>query len=396
MRTPWFKFGLGFLGWFLITLPVINFPKFLFGAYVPLNLTLAALLLLLRRTRLVGLGMAGAMAVNFVLSSILGTITPPTRLAPVIHPNVFHYRWNLALHRVSGDISQGSFADCIPEATLGDLPALDRAAGRIAYESWRLGGSEIRLMDLDGSEQVKLTGESEGDTHPAWSPDGERIAFTSFLPEGNMEVYVMNADGSGRIRLTDNPAMDAIPTWSPDGMQIAFISNRDGNLEIYAMDADGSDQRNLTRHPNQDSNPAWSPDGRQIAFDSDRGNPEGDSLEATAIYVMDSDGTAAKRVTGDSVAGFRPAWSPNSRCLVYQSGLSLHDWIMLVKLDGSEPVELVHAGSYPRWSPDGTMVVYSVIHGEWNLEIHTLDLNTLQTSRLTYNNDHDANPAWKP
>ena len=69
---------------------------------------------------------------------------------------------------------------------------------------------------------------------------------------------------------------------------------------------------------------------------------------------------------------------------------------MLLNMKGSEPVKLVHAGSHPRWSPDGRWVVYVVFQGEWNLEIYTLDLSTLQTFRLTDNTAWDGRPVWQP
>jgi TolB protein len=59
--------------------------------------------------------------------------------------------------------------------------------------------------------------------------------------DGNREIYVMNIDGSEQIRLTDNPAVDSDLVWAPDGSRIAFWSRRDGNFEIYVMNADGSD-----------------------------------------------------------------------------------------------------------------------------------------------------------
>ncbi|GAG57122.1 unnamed protein product, partial [marine sediment metagenome] len=73
----------------------------------------------------------------------------------------------------------------------------------------------------------------------------KKIAFESSRDD-NDEIYVMDADGSNQVNLTNNPEGDSDPTLSPDGKKIAFKSNRDGKDEIYVMNADGSDQKRLT------------------------------------------------------------------------------------------------------------------------------------------------------
>ena len=113
-------------------------------------------------------------------------------------------------------------------------------------------------MNANGTGQLNRTNNPAGDTNPAWSPDGQQIAFTSNR-DGNDEIYVMNADGTGQLNRTNNPAGDIQPAWSPDGQQIAFESNRDGNEEIYVMNADGTGQLNRTNNPASDENPDWQP-----------------------------------------------------------------------------------------------------------------------------------------
>jgi len=86
----------------------------------------------------------------------------------------------------------------------------------------------------------------------------DKIAFVSDR-DGNFEIYIMNVDGSEQTRLTDNLDCDWAPSFSPDGSKIAFASYRDGNGEIYIMNVDGSEQVNLTNNPANDYYPSFLP-----------------------------------------------------------------------------------------------------------------------------------------
>src|SRR5215213_7421186 len=101
--------------------------------------------------------------------------------------------------------------------------------------------SDIFLTSVDGTEQRRLTQTPENlDGMPAWSPDGQRLAFVPDRDGGNWELYVMDPDGTGQRRLTNSPEDEASAAWSPDGEKIALATDPTGDPTIWVMAADGS------------------------------------------------------------------------------------------------------------------------------------------------------------
>lgn len=152
------------------------------------------------------------------------------------------------------------------------------------------------VMGGGGTGPVRLTNNPGADRHPAVSPDGKQIAFTSER-NGKTDVWIMNVDGSNPVRLTDGQGKNANPVWSPDGSRVAFVSDRDGNNEIYTIDVVTHELSRMTNHAGDDIDPAWQRTSDKILFSSNRDG-------AYQIYSLAAGNTAPKRITydpGDSV-----------------------------------------------------------------------------------------------
>jgi Tol biopolymer transport system component len=292
-------------------------------------------------------------------------------------------------------------ASIVVEFTTTDL------AGRIVFTRFE-GGAGIYVMDADGYGPTRLTaGEPRSDPMvppqnlllaPVWSPDGRRIAFERYINDG-FGIYVMNADGSSVTRLSPDSAQDGQPAWSPDGGKIAFSAigaSRDPEWfasHIYVMNADGSGVTQLTADSASDISPTWSPDGRKIAFS--RSPPFAGA--GHGIYIMNADGSGITSVTegSASVSDQEPAWSPDGSRIAFARATGGQLDIYVMNVDGSQARKLSNSAGNdgsPAWSPDGTKIAFSAQLGD--NEIYVINADGSRERRLTFGGLNNGHPSW--
>jgi TolB protein len=270
---------------------------------------------------------------------------------------------------------------------------------RLLFASMRDGNEELYSINPDGTGLTRLTYDPAGDAYAVWSPDGKRIAFTSWRDNPLGEIYTMNADGTGVVRLTNSPGSSQQPTWSKDGKQLAFVSNRtaanpasynENDFEIYVMNADGTGVTRITTNAFSEMGPVWSPDGKQIAFVSNR-----DNLYWNDLYVMGVDGTLVTRLTqtDGSTKVYYPAWEPHGRNIAYQTAQG----IFTVDPATRHTTQLTTVSALPdvnpSYSSDGSQIAFASWR-DGNLEVYTMNADGTQQTRLTNNAALDFLVRW--
>jgi TolB protein len=236
------------------------------------------------------------------------------------------------------------------------------ASGTVGASASRLlfvSGGRVYRADSDGENIVPLTPAGQTALSPAWSPDGQRVAFTQ-LGEGRGGVAVQTlASGAAFVVPGSQTALNITPAFSPDGRTLAFAHSDERGTDIYTANViDRCCAQRLTVGRFADNlSPTFSPDGRRIAFISTRSGPP-------QLYVMAADGTDQELLapfdygaTGSSNA---PEWSPDGASVVFHREVSGSPQIFLVDVAGRRVRQLTSSGRNedPTWAPDGRHVAF--------------------------------------
>ena len=271
---------------------------------------------------------------------------------------MFAHVWDGVTRRAMRRVAH-QIADRMYEALTGVPGAFDT---RVAYVLVEQRGGKTRyslnVADSDGYNERPVLRSYEPIMSPAWSPDGNKLAYVSF-ENGRSEVYIQDLRTAKRQRVAAYPGINSAPAWSPDGKKLALTLSKAGSADIYILDLRTKQLRRLTRHWAIETEAAWSPDGKFIYFTSDRrGQPQ--------IFRASLETGEVERVTFEGTYNANPVISPNGRYLAMVTaspGQGYHIGLLDLQNGDFRVLTRTFLDESPSFAPNGEMILYAMQRG---------------------------------
>jgi TolB protein len=251
-------------------------------------------------------------------------------------------------------------------------------ASRIAFVSTRSGASEIFVSDLFFGEARQVTHDGAHALTPHWSPDGQKLLYTSYFKSGFPDIFQIDLRTMQRTTFISLKGTNTGARYSPSGNQVVMILSGEGNPEVYVSNAQGRQISRRTRTDGVESSPGFSPDGSQIIYAGEPG-PQ--------LYVMSASGGASRRIpTGLSSYCAEPDWSYGDPSKVAFTIRDSGYQVAVVDLRTGAAKRVSHApldAIEPVWLADGRHLIYTSRTSASNHNLYLLDTETGRSTRLS-------------
>ena len=252
---------------------------------------------------------------------------------------------------------------------------------------------QLNMSDADGGRSQVLLTSQEPIMSPSWSPDGMRIAYSSF-ESSRPRIYIQELSSGARRQMTDFPGINSSPVFSPDGTKLAMVLSKDGNPDIYVMDLRTNDLRRITNHFAIDTEPSWTPDGKSLIFTSERG---GNSRPQ--IYQVDLDTGWVERLTFQGTYNSKGLMLPDGvNLLMVHRDNTYDEYHLAIQNIDRGTIRILTETSLdesPSIAPNASMVIYASKAGNRGI-LNAVSIDGRVKFRLPANQGDVREPAWSP
>ena len=262
---------------------------------------------------------------------------------------------------------------------------------RIYFVSNRSGSDEIWAMDWDGNNQKQLTNLKSLSLYPAVSPDGTRVAFTSWA-KGTPRIMIVNTENGRLLPFYNQEAsLNAFASFTPDGKNIFYSSSAAGITQIFEAQLNGEDFRRIGHRNAIDVEPKVNPKNPGILLFV--GGPG-----AQQVYTMNAEGLGVERLTNGEGEASKPSWNPDGQHIAFSwtRGYAKGDWnVFVMDVANRQYEQLTHSegrNENPVWAPDSRHIVFASTRGGRS-QIYTMLANGTQVTRLTQQGTNRY-PVW--
>lgn len=274
------------------------------------------------------------------------------------------------------------FADAVLGAVTGTPGPFDSRLAMASTEGGRF--KQIYVSSPDGLDLFRVTNNPTINILPDFSSSGNRVLYLSYK-SGQPALYLFNIATRREIRIRSRFGTILGGAAMPDGQSVVAAIERGGATNLFQLDLAGNELRQLTHGSSINVDPDISRDGKLMAFTSDRGG-------TPQIYVMNLGSGATRRITYRGSYNTDPAISPKGDRIAYQTRNGGFQ-ICLIGINGGEPSCKV-PGQHPAWSPDSRYLVFS----RGSVGASRLYLMLIQgdkiTGPLTKEDGNATDPAW--
>lgn len=284
-------------------------------------------------------------------------------------------------------------ADAVLEAITGSPGAFDTHLVYVSVterDSVDFRRFHLQVSDSDGASSETIVSQKQPLVSPAWSPDGNLIAYVSYENPRRTAVYVQDRFTGQRRVLSSFDGINGAPAWSPDGKKIALTLSREGSPDIHVIDVATGRSFQLTRNPAIETEPAWSPDGETIYFTSDRaGSPQ--------IYRIPAEGGKVQRVTYEGKYNGSADISPDGQlmAMVHRVGKDFRIAVMDLENNLLDVLTDGRLDESPSFSPNGEMIIYATEEGGRGV-LGAVSTDGAMKLHMPLSEGEVREPAWSP